>query len=148
MPPGCPVREVVGAWALVDFHIRFDDGRDPVQPFGPGATGLITYTEDGWMSAILSRAHRSPLDVPRLEASHRATDAEKASAFDSYLSYGGRWHVDGSTMIHTVHWGLTPNIVGLEQRRDFTLDGDRLTLAYRGGAKTYILRWKRPSAER
>lgn len=133
--------DLVGAWRLVDFHIHFDDGRPSVEPFGPGAQGLLVYSADGWMSAILSRADRPGLDVPRLEAAHRATDTSKARAFDGYLSYGGRWRIEGDTVVHTVQWALVPDIVGREQRRRFRF-ADGLVLAYRGGARTYQLRWR------
>ncbi len=126
--------------------LDFDDDRPDLEPFGPGATGWLLYTPTR-MAAVLSRAVRAPLDVPRLEAAHRASDAEKAEAFDSYLSYAGIWRIEdtprGPVVVHAVTEALVPNIVGNEQRRDVALDGDQLVLSYRGGAKTYRLTWTR-----
>ncbi|MEZ4320942.1 MAG: phenylacetic acid degradation protein PaaN [Myxococcota bacterium] len=139
-------RDLWGAWHLRDFRITFDDGRAPLEPFGPGGTGRLVYGADGAVCAVLSRADRTPLEVPRLEAAHRATEAEKAGAFDGYLSYAGTWRLEGDEVVHTVTEALLPNLVGQEQRRTVTLDGDALTLAYRGGAKTYTLRWARTRA--
>lgn len=126
--------------------LDFDDDRPDLEPFGPGATGWLLYTPTR-MAAVLSRADRPPLDVPRLEAAHRASDDDKARAFDSYLSYAGTWRLEstdtGPVMVHAVTEALVPNIVGLEQRRHVDLAGDRLVLSYRGGAKTYRLSWTR-----
>ncbi|MCB9679279.1 MAG: lipocalin-like domain-containing protein [Alphaproteobacteria bacterium] len=135
--------DLVGAWSLIDFRIAFDDGRPPIEPYGAGATGWLLYAESGRMSAVISRAHREPLSVPRLEAAHRAPDAEKAAAFDGYLSYAGTWRLTGEEVVHDVTEALVPNIVGHAHRRRAALDDDVLTLSYRGGAKTYTLRWRR-----
>ena len=135
--------ELVGAWALVDFWIRFDDGRPAQAGFGPGATGWLLYSDSGRMSALLSRAQRPALSIPRLESAQRAPAAEKAQAFDDYLSYAGSWRLDGDEVVHEVSEALVPNIVGLAQRRRASLSGDLLTLSYRGGPKLYTLRWRR-----
>jgi len=138
-----------GSWLLERFVIRFADGRPPVHPFGEDARGLLMYTPDGHMSAILSRAGRPLLDASRLETSAKAPAEEKAGAFDSYLSYGGRWSIDGDEVVHTVEYALTPNLVGRDNRRRAALDGDRVVLSYdvparSGVTRHYSLTWRRP----
>lgn len=139
----------VGAWVLGDFRITFSDDRPPVFPFGPDAVGQILYAASGHMSAVLSRAGRPPLTASRLETAGSAPADEKASAFDSYLSYGGTWALDGDDIVHTVTHALTPNLVGQENRRRVTLGDDSVTLSYSivarsGVERTYTLRWVRP----
>jgi len=150
-----PIRpeQLHGSWLLERFVIRFADGRPPVQPFGERARGLLMYTPDGRMSAILSRADRPPLAASRLETSAKAPAEEKAGAFDSYLSYGGRWTIEGDEVVHAVEYALTPNLVGRDNRRraDFrpAPDGDRVVLSYdvparSGVTRHYSLTWRRP----
>ena len=139
--------DLIGAWALVDFVVTFDDGRPPLEPFGPGTQGQIIYSEDGHMSAVLSSGSREAFGIAQLEQSGRATDGEKATAFDSYMSYCGRYRVEGDRVVHTVELGLMPNIVGREQVRDASLSDGVLTLAYDvttpRGERRFTLRWKR-----
>lgn len=115
------------------------------EPFGADARGLLMYGADGSMSAVLSRADRRPLGVERLETARHAPDAHRIAAFDSYLSYAGRWRVEGSEVVHTVELSLVPDTVGLEQRRAFALDGDTLRLTYTVGRTPHIyeLTWTR-----
>ena len=140
---------LIGAWVLDDFRITFSDGRDPVFPFGPDAIGQITYTESGHMSAVLSRANRPLLTASRLETTGSAPDSEKARAFDSYLSYGGTWYLEGDDVVHHVTHALSPNLVGQDNRRHITVGDHAVTLSYRlvaksGVERTYSLRWVRP----
>ena len=137
-----------GSWRLERFVITYDDGRPELHPFGEDATGLLTYTPDGWMSAILSRAGRPSLGVGGLETTGRADAASKAAAFDSYLSYAGRWAVEGDAVVHRVTLALAPDAVGLDNVREAALDGDRLTLTYQrtprsGVTRHYNLIWRR-----
>ncbi|MFT6144964.1 MAG: hypothetical protein ACJAZO_002079 [Myxococcota bacterium] len=141
--------DVVGAWVLGDFRITFSDDRPSVFPFGEDAVGQILYAASGHMSAVLSRADRPAVSASRLETAGSAPADEKAAAFDSYLSYGGTWSVDGDDIIHTVTHALTPNLVGQENRRHVTLGTDSVTLSYSlvarsGVTRTYTLRWMRP----
>ena len=46
------------------------------------------------------------------------------------MSYAGRYRLEGDEIIHIVEMALTPDVVGLEQRRTIQLDGDTLTLSY------------------
>lgn len=137
-----------GAWHLRAFTIAFDDGRPDLHPFGEAARGLLVYSPDGWMSAVLSRADRAPLGVDRLESSWRATPAAKAAAFDGYLSYGGTWRLMGDTVVHSVTLAQTPELVGQDNRRCARLEGDTLTLSYTrtgrsGVLRTHTLTWSR-----
>jgi len=105
------------------------------------------------MMAVLSRGsdERSSGSLGSLETSHTACEGDKAAAFDSYLSYSGRWRLDGECIHHDVDLALVPGVVGHTQTRVATLADGVLTLQYerqsrRGTVHTFILRWKRPGA--
>lgn len=138
-----------GSWVLESFVIRFADGRPDFHPFGKDAMGQLLYTPDGRMSAILARANRPRIRATSLETTAKAPPDDKAAAFDSYLSYAGTWRIEGNEVVHSVEYALSPNLVGKENRRELSFDGDRVLLTYdlsaRSGInRSYILTWKRP----
>lgn len=92
---------------------------------GPEVTGLLTYTQDGYMFAMLAAPDRAPFAGPdplggSPEEAHRA--------MSTCHSYCGRWRLDGDSVVHTVEMALYPNMVGTEQVRHFRFEGDRVTL--------------------
>lgn len=141
--------ELVGGWRLVSFEITFSDDAPAIHPFGDDGRGQLLYTPDGQMSAILCPAERADLDVGGLESSRRASAEQKAAAFDSYMSYAGRWSLDGSTVTHHVDFALVPDVVGHDHVRTASLHDDgALVLTYerstkRGATATYALKWVR-----
>lgn len=138
-----------GTWELAEFIIGFDDGRPPLHPFGDDARGLLIYAPDGHLSALLCKAHRPRIGA-RLETADRAPVEARATAFDGYLSYAGRWTLEGDEVVHRVDFALVPDVVGTENRRRVHVDGDRLVLSYDvtpkgGGLRHYRLTWRRPA---
>jgi len=136
---------LLGAWSLVSFVVR-RDGQPDRFPFGDDAVGLIVYEPSGRMSAVLSARERSS-GATRLEDAHRVSAEAKAASYDSYLSYAGRWRIDGDEVVHDVELALVPEVGGREQRRRVRLDGDELVLSYdvdgRRGVARFELRWRR-----
>lgn len=144
--------DLIGAWKLDEFEITYSDGRPPSYPFGEDALGQLVYAADGQMSAVLSRTDRDALDISRLETFSSASDAAKVAAFDSYLSYTGRWSLDGEEVTHEVELALVPNIIGRKQVRRARFDDGLLVLTYQiearsGVTRHYQLRWKRPGQQ-
>ncbi len=147
---------LAGTWRLVDFRVLFEDGRPDRLPYGEEAEGTVIYGLDGWMSAVLGRGDRAPLGSGRLESYQRAEDTDKIAAFDSYLSYVGRWtlerdEVGEAVVAHEVVQALVPELVGQTLRRRVQLraEGRQLVLSYgvqpsRGSARSYTLTWERP----
>ena len=137
-----------GTWSLVDFRIAHSDGRSDVLPFGPTPQGLLLYTPDGHMAASLSRGQREALGVARLETSSKASAEAKAAAFDGYMSYAGRWELEGQTVVHHVLMAQTPELVGQTNRRTVSWDDADLVLSYEitaksGVVRTFRLTWRR-----
>ena len=125
---GVTASELVGGWRYLNWDITYDDGR-LTHPFGSDAVGFILYTADGCMSANIMAGGRTafPEGNPR-----RASDAERASAFDGYFSYAGRWRLEGGKVLHDVTVALNPAFVGVRQWRDPVLmrdSGGILTLS-------------------
>lgn len=136
---------LVGRWELVTFEQNYDDGRR-VFPMGESPQGIIQYTEDGYMSCMISRANRQNFITG---GQWNASDAEKAQAYNSMMSYAGRYQVENNTVTHFVDLSLFPNWIGGEQKRVFQFDdAGQLSLTARledntSEARTALLLWKR-----
>ncbi len=135
---------IIGSWRLVSFENHDGDGRVRL-PYGPGPVGYILYTADGRMSATIMRRDRTPLagGSRRGEAT-----AEKACAFEEYLSYAGRYTFLGDRVIHHVEIALWPGWVGTDLERLAEFRDDRLILRTTpsGDAtqpRTTIITWAR-----
>ncbi|HSN72467.1 MAG TPA: lipocalin-like domain-containing protein [Steroidobacteraceae bacterium] len=137
--------DLTGAWLLVEWSAQYPDGRR-TEPFGTRPRGLIMYSADGWMSAILMRADRTPFGSYDIRTVGRD---ERARAFDEYLSYAGRWRLDDGTLHHEVEFALNPQLMGTTQVREAQLARDQLTLTATetllpsGDVRRHVIRWRR-----
>lgn len=138
-------QQLLGAWELDSWAISFDDGGVATYPFGEDPSGLIVYSDDGWMSACIARASRTPL--PEDQPFRRIDPALLAESYLSYFHYAGRFRIEGELVVHTVTSSLNPNFVGSEQRRSVRLAGDALTLSGEddagGRRRLHTLHWRR-----
>lgn len=147
-PPAPGASSLVGTWKLVSIEERDADGRlvTPLD-FGPEPAGMLMYDATGHMSVHAMRRGR-----PRLPSAdvHLATPQEAKTAFVGYSAYFGTYEVDPSAgvVIHRVEGSLLPNWEGSDQRRRFTLTGDKLILEppeiqAAGQKRTRRLTWQR-----
>lgn len=115
----------VGTWRLLSYEVRRTDG-EVRYPWGQDPVGFLMYSEEGYVSVAMMSANR-----PRFAAKdiRRGTTEEKVAAVDTYISYCGRYEVQGDTIIHHVEVCLFPNWIGNDQKRTFEFDGDRLLLS-------------------
>ena len=138
-------RALFGAWRLKRWEIVRADG-SLTEPFGRDAEGLILYTADGWMSATIMAAGRAPLSHPNPRL---APPGERAAAFDTYFSYGGRWRVVDGSVHHEVLVALNPTMTGTVQVRGARLTARTLHLSAveRDGSSTreHRIAWRRPT---
>ena len=119
--------ELLGAWRLAEY--AFTDGDGAVtHPWGESAEGLIIFEASGQMSAQIMRPGRETVPPPGDGDGDAARPAEQA--FRGYVAYFGSYEVDAEagTLSTRVTGALNPAMVGTEQRREFELAGDRLTL--------------------
>lgn len=134
----------VGTWRLVSYEVRRADGRI-TYPWGRDPVGRLMYSEDGYVSVAMMSANRPHFVAKDVK---RGSVEEKAAAVDTYISYCGRYEVQGDAIIHHVEICLFPNWVGADQKRNFEFDGDRLSLSAAlpsgdGVQKTAHLIWER-----
>ena len=138
---------LIGAWTLESYESRSLDGAGVTYPLGRDAQGIIMYTPDGYMSAQLMRADRTPFhrDDP-----HLAGDEELAAAASGYLTYSGPYTVVNDGLIaHHVAVSLLPNWIGGTQYRLAHLHDSRLELSppepmlIHGERRNATLIWRR-----
>lgn len=121
-----PANPLVGAWRLVSWETRAEDGTVSL-PYNGNPTGQITYTATGRMSAILMERDRE--FSPDSETSSESALAAVASGF---FAYYGRYSVDeaNSVVTHHVEGALAPNWVGTDRPRSFVFETpDRIRLS-------------------
>jgi len=124
--------KLVGTWKLVSAKITTDKG-EVRDSWGPNPEGLLMYTADGRMSAILTLGGRKPLSVSDFIS---APAPERAEAFASMTAYAGRYTLAGDKVVHHVEVASMPNDVGANMERVVVhLDAERLVLRV---AKPYL----------
>jgi hypothetical protein len=141
-PAAAAPSSVVGAWRLVSFEAGSGDKAIP--RFGAHPTGYLLYTASGRMSAVLSATHRPALEPPQSVDAPARGDCEHAVA--DFLAYAGRYEIRGNHVLHHVEVSVFTNLVGTTLERQFTLEGDTLTIRTLppeiwGTANTLV--WKR-----
>jgi Lipocalin-like domain len=114
---------LLGTWSLVRWEISYADKRPSSFPYGQDATGLIVYSNDGWMSACISAPQRARLSSDSVRS---APVEERLAAFESYFQYSGRYLIEEGTtglqVVHDVSHSLNPNFVGSRQIRKVDFD--------------------------
>jgi hypothetical protein len=122
-------RALVGHWQLVACTAHNQDGTR-TKPVGSKAIGEIIYTVDGQMtSQLVSGGDDDPGTLP-------------------YHGYFGRFSIDAARGIVTHHvlGASDREMIGTDQQRRFTFDGERLILqADRGGWAAHVV-WERLNA--
>jgi hypothetical protein len=136
------VSELAGRWKIVSWLQRYDDGR-VTYPFGEAITGFIQY-DDKNVFVLLEKANRAKFSGGQWTASA----AEKAGAYDSFMSYSGTYELDGEYVLHKIESSIFPNWEGGVQRRRMTYKDGQLTLSARveegtPEARTAELVWER-----
>jgi hypothetical protein len=117
--------DLVGTWKLVSVLYVMDNGQTNKEPYGPHPTGLVTYTADDRMMAMIAFDGRKPLSVNDYIT---APAEERAQAFATFVAYAGRYTFTGDKVVHHVEVSSLQNLVHTDQVRLVTLKGDRLSL--------------------
>jgi hypothetical protein len=144
--------DIIGSWLMVDRGTNSEEDREQATArYGDDPQGFMIFAPDGWMNAIVCWGGRPGLTGdPAWHAD--APDAERLKAFDTYLSYGGRWTVENSVLTTTVEFALNPSWVGGEQVRGLEMTDDghlilNLSRAWPDGrVMTGWVKWKRANA--
>lgn len=135
---------LIGTWRLVSWVHESPEG-DITPAFGSDTTGVITYTNQGYMSVTIMRAGRAPFASPDILG---GSPEEKIVAAESYIGYCGTYELREGSVVHRVTHSFFPNWVGTEQERFMHLEGTRLTLTTAPrlhGGRTQVARltWER-----
>ncbi len=138
---------VVGSWRLESIATVRPNGEEVTDWMGPKPSGLLSYQSDGYMSVHI--VHDPPARWSYASPEQASVD-ERATAFDRYYAYFGRYEIDAARGIvkHFVQGSLQPNEVGVTYERRFALDGDRLLLTatpftFKGEQRFNRLVWQR-----
>ena len=136
--------DIEGLWNLLSMEQRYDDGR-VIYPFGRNVEGRIFYGADKSMFCAIQKRGRTPFTTGK---QWTADDSEKARAYDDYLTYCGRYELEGDTVTHHVEISLYPDWIGNRQARKIRLAGSELHIMARleddtPEARTSLLVWER-----
>ena len=94
--------------------------------WGPGASGFLTYTPGGRMSAVLAAASRT---LPSQGSDSTSSPcAEEATLFRTSVAYAGRFSVTDTGVVHHVEVASDPTLVGKDQLRFVSFDGKRIVV--------------------
>ncbi len=134
----------LGTWRLVSYHLKTADGKI-TYPFGPDAVGYYIFTESGYMSVALMPGNRPKFAVGDFMG---GSTEEKVAAAETYISYSGKYEIQGDKLIVHAEVAFFPNWMGTDQVRLWKLEGNRLTLSTppllaRGVERTAHLVWER-----
>ena len=125
--------DIIGTWRLVATRAHDDTGRPMHPPYGPQPMGVVVFSADRRMAAVLcdTRATLPPGESVR-----------------EYTSYCGVYTFDGETLVTRVDACSDPARMGSDQVRKVRFDGDRLVLVppprpWQGVTQHRELSWKK-----
>lgn len=134
--------QLIGSWKLVSASSTLGNGEVNATPYGENPAGVLTYTPDGRVSALISYGGRRPLSIGGGKAD------EQAEAFRTFLGYAGTFSVDGEKVTHRIEVSSIQNYVGKDLVRTVAQQGTRMVLTtpptpVNGKAQTIELTWER-----
>jgi hypothetical protein len=118
---------LVGTWKLVSARAMNDKG-EVLGTAGPNSVGLLTYTADGWMSAVVDVAVPS---VPKPPSTLPAREEQSSQASRRFGAYAGSYTVNGDKVTHHIEVAWIQDVVSTDQVRSVRFEGSHLIL--RGG---------------
>jgi hypothetical protein len=132
---------LIGTWKLLFASSQTPSGERNEAPYGPSPSGLLTYTADGRVTALISYGGRKLLQA-------RAAVEEQAEAFKTFLAYAGQYTLRGDQITHHIEVSSIQNYVNQDLVRTIRLAGDRIVLVtpptlVNGKVQTVELVWQR-----
>jgi hypothetical protein len=135
-----PQQLFVGTWKLAAMRAKVA-GRGVEEPYGPEPLGYITYTDDGYMHAILMDPNRPEVGTPIEEFGKRTgvrrlafflggipAVARYTAATMKSAAYTATWDVHGPEVVHHVTASVMPDWIGTDMVRTYQFHADQLTL--------------------
>lgn len=132
---------LVGTWRLLSASSATPAGEHNETPYGVDPTGLLTYTADGRVAAIISYGGRKQL-------SPIASAEDQAEAYRTFVSYAGRYRLNGGQITHFVEVSSIQSYVGRKLVRTVRYDDSRIVLVapptmVNGEIQSLELLWER-----
>jgi len=128
--------DIVGAWKLTDLILRRGDSVQ--RPLGDKPSGMLVYTPDGWVTALLTTEAGPGAELDEA----RAALLESLGGPHGTTAYAGRWErsADGAVLHHVQSSHHTP-WVGTTLKRDVRRNGDDLDLTTSSQGYDVVIRW-------
>jgi hypothetical protein len=92
--------------------------------WGKAPAGLLTYTPEGRMSAVIASQDRN---IPESSAAFASTE-EKAMLFSSFIAYAGTYTRTDTCIVHHVEVASDPTWTGTDQIRYVHLTGKQMII--------------------
>ena len=135
-------KDLAGTWTLVS--IVNEQGGNRTDPFGPNPKGILAVDANGRYVIAIARA-----GLPKVASNNRttATPEENKAVVGGSIAHFGTLSVNAAdkTITLKIETATFPNWDGTEQKRAFTLTGDKLQwmvpAASGGGTSTTV--WER-----
>ena len=113
---------LTGTWRLKSFVREVAGTGERYNQLGDHPEGVLGYSKDGRMYAILLAGDRVK------PGSEGPTDSERLALYNSMIAYAGTYTIDGGKVVHHVDLSWNGARAGGDQVRFFTLEGDILTI--------------------
>lgn len=132
---------LVGTWKLLSASSQTSSGERDESPYGLTPSGLLAYTADGRVTALISYGGRKLLRAG-------AAVEEQAEAFKTFLAYAGRYSIRGDQITHRIEISSVQNYVNQDLVRTIRFVDDRIILLtpptlVNGKVQTVELIWQR-----
>jgi hypothetical protein len=115
---------LAGTWKLKSLEVR-TTANEVTYPFGRDANGYLIMTPDRYWSVAIMSTNRPQFSSGDVLG---GTTQEKVSAAEGYISYAGRYDIQGNKVVVHVEVSFFPNWVGRDQERFFEVEGNTLEL--------------------
>jgi hypothetical protein len=116
--------DLYGTWRLVSYYQEIQATGEKIDIFGKAPRGVLSYSRDGRMSAILAKDERpKPTDLAKV------TNEERVELFKTVIAYGGTFKFDGKTVTHYLDISWNETWTGTAQVRNVRLEGGKLYIS-------------------
>lgn len=114
---------VVGSWRLISSEASTVHDGEIETIVTEHPEGYIIFTPWGRMMTVCVSGHgdRKKLPTP-------TSQADFSDLWKRMLAYTGKYRIEGDEVVTNVEVSWYPHWAGTEQRRRFTLEGDKLTI--------------------
>lgn len=117
------IDRLLGSWKLVSAVREEIPSGARTNLFGEKPQGVLNYSPDGRMIALITRGDRKGA------ANGRPTTAEAEALYRSMLSYAGAYTIDGDVVTHDVDLSWNESFTGSMQKRHVAFEGNKLILS-------------------